>query len=82
MNQQQQNHCLRRDKVGPEPPSASLPFSVQAVKAVMILCVSVGSSGHSLLAYAIIQYSHKLALKVGLSLHLHTFLACDKISNC
>ena len=30
----------------------------------MILCECVGSSGHSLLAYAIIQNSHELALKV------------------
>ena len=56
--------CLRRDKVGPEPSSASLFFSVQAVKAVMILCECVGSTGHSLLVYGIIQNSHELALQV------------------
>ena len=66
MNQQQQNHCFRRNKVGPEPSSTSilLLFSVQAAKSVMILCECVGSSGHSLLAYAINQNSHELALKV------------------
>ena len=75
MNQQQQNHCFRRNKVGPEPSSTSLLlFSVQAAKSVMILCECVGSSGHSLLAYAINQNSHELAVKFGLSLHLHIFL--------
>ena len=54
MNQQQQNHFLRRDKVGPEPSSALLLFSVQLVKDVIILCECVGSSVHSLLVYAII----------------------------
>ena len=34
MNQQQQNRRLRRDRVGPEPSSTSLLFSVQAEKAV------------------------------------------------
>ena len=60
MNQQQQNHCLGKKIVGPDPSSTSLLFSVQAEKAVMILCECVGSSGHSLLAYAIIQNSHEV----------------------
>ena len=66
MNQQQQNHCLRRDKVGPEPSSASLLFFSSSSKDGddTVRCVCVGSSGHSLLAYAIIQNSHELALKV------------------
>ena len=39
----------------PEPSSTSLLLvSVQAAKPVMILCECVGSSGHSLLAYAMI----------------------------
>ena len=84
MNQQQQNHCFRRNQVGPELSSSSLLlFSVQAAKSVMILCKCVGSSGHSLLAYAINQNSHELALKVWPE-PSSTFIfgACDKFSDC
>ena len=82
MNQQQQNHCLGKNKVGPDPSSTSLLFSVQAAKAVMILCECVGSSGHSLLAYAIIQNSHELALKVWSEpSSTYVFRTCDKLSN-
>ena len=81
MNQKQQNHCLRGDKVGPEPLSASLRvlffFSVPVVKTVVILCVCVGSSGHSLLAYAIIHNSHERALKVWPEPSSTYFLACE-----
>ena len=83
MNQQQQNHRLRRNKVGPEPSSTSLLFSAQAANAVMILCECVGSSGHSLLAYAIIQNSHELALKVWSEpSSTYIFGTCDKLSDC
>ena len=84
MNQQQQNHCFRRNKVGPEPSSTSLLlFSVQAAKSVMILCECVGSSGLSLLAYAINQNSHELALKAWPEpSSTYIFEACDKSSDC
>ena len=52
MNQQQQNNCLKRTKVGPEPSSTSLLFSVQAAKAVMILCEGAGTPDHTMLEYA------------------------------
>ena len=51
-------------KAGPEPSSTSLRFSVRGAKAVVIPREYAGSSDTSLLAYAIIQNSHKLGLKV------------------
>ena len=74
MNQQQQNHCLRRNKVGHEPSSTSLLLFFSSGSNVCDDTLCVGSSGHSLLAYAIIQNAHELVRKVGLSLHLHIFL--------